>query len=233
MSRPLSAAELHRRIIECGRCDRLRSHCREVARVKRRAYRDEDYWGRPVPSFGPVGARLLVVGLAPGAHGANRTGRVFTGDSSGDWLYRALHVAGFANRPESTREGDGLKLRDARVTCVVRCAPPQNRPTPAEQALCRDVHLLEELRACRRVQVVIALGRIAFEGYRRAWESIGGRWQDPPRFAHGTETASADGARILLASYHPSRQNTQTGRLTRAQFDRPFARARTLLEEIP
>jgi uracil-DNA glycosylase family 4 len=156
---------------------------------------------------------------------------VFTGDSSGDWLYRALHAAGFANRAESHREGDGLRLQDARVTCVVRCAPPQNRPTAEEQALCRDVHLLEELRACRRVRVVIALGRIAFEGYRRAWESLGGRWRHRPVFAHGTASASLDGRRILLASYHPSRQNTQTGRLTRAMFDQPFVRARTLLEE--
>ncbi len=233
MSGPLSAAALERRIVDCDACPRLREHCAEVARVKRRAYRDDEYWGRPVPSFGPVGARLLVVGLAPGAHGANRTGRVFTGDSSGDWLYRALHDHGFANRAESVRAGDGLKLRDARVTCVVRCAPPQNKPTAAEQRLCRQRHLDEELRALRRLRVVMVLGRIAFDGFRRAFEERGGVWAKPPAFAHGAECAAADRRLILLSSYHPSRQNTQTGRLTRTMFDRPFARARAVLEEAP
>lgn len=206
-------------------------HCREVARVKRRMYRDEEYWGRPVPSFGPLNARLLVVGLAPGAHGANRTGRVFTGDSSGDWLYRALHESGFANQPKSTARRDGLRLRDARVTSVVRCAPPQNKPTPEERRNCA-AHFRDELEACRRVRVVLALGRIAFDGILRAWKEADVVLAEPLRFAHAAQGRTL-GPRpiILLASYHPSRQNTQTGRLTREMFRLPFERARSLLKK--
>lgn len=230
---PSVSRELERRIVACRLCPRLVAHREEVARVKRRAYRHEDYWGAPVPSFGPAGARLLVVGLAPGAHGANRTGRVFTGDSSGDWLYAALHASGFANRPESIRANDGLRLTDARVTCVVRCAPPGNRPLPAEQAACAP-YLVEELRVCRKIRVVLALGRIAFDGTVRAWREAGRPdWRERPLFAHGAEIPTADGRVTLLVSYHPSRQNTQTGRLTREMFAGPFSRARDLLARPP
>ncbi|MCA9752834.1 MAG: uracil-DNA glycosylase [Gemmatimonadetes bacterium] len=225
------ADPLVERIVACETCERLRSHCREIARVKRRAYREEEYWGRPVPPFGPRSPRLLVVGLAPGAHGANRTGRVFTGDSSGDWLYRALHAHGFANRAESVRAGDGLALRDATVTCAVRCAPPGNRPRPSERDACLP-YLVEEIRRARRLRVVLALGRFAFDAFLRAWPAAGRvSWEERPAFAHGAETRAGDGRVTLLASYHPSRQNTQTGRLTEAMFDAPFARARALLED--
>jgi uracil-DNA glycosylase family 4 len=198
-----------------------------VALRKRRAYRDQEYWGRPVPPFGAADPRLLVVGLAPGAHGANRTGRVFTGDSSGDWLYRALHRAGFANRPESTRRGDGLALAETAVTCVVRCAPPRNRPAREELLACRP-WLVEEIRRYGRLRAVVALGRVAFEGVLRAFEEAG-REPFAPRtpFRHGARLASGEVA--LLLSYHPSRQNTQTGRLTRAMLDGVFARARRIL----
>jgi uracil-DNA glycosylase family 4 len=227
--RPSRAACLARDIVACRACPRLVAHREEIARVKRRAYRDEEYWGRPVPSFGPASARLLVAGLAPGAHGANRTGRVFTGDSSGDWLYAALHAAGFANRPESVRAGDGLRLSGARVTCAVRCAPPDNKPTAAERAECA-AFFREELTICRRVRVVIALGRIAFEEILRAWTALDRcAWEVRPRFAHGAEAVTTDGRTTLLCSYHPSRQNTQTGRLTREMFAVPFTRARALL----
>jgi uracil-DNA glycosylase len=220
---------LERDIVACRRCPRLVSHREEVARVKRRAYRDEEYWGRPVPSFGPAAARLLVVGLAPGAHGANRTGRVFTGDSSGDWLYAALFAAGFANRPESVRAGDGLRLSGARVTCAVRCAPPGNKPAADERRECASF-FREELRICSRVRVVIALGRIAFEETVRAWAALERcGWETRPRFAHGAEAVTADGKVTLLCSYHPSRQNPQTGRLTGKMFAATFTRARALL----
>jgi uracil-DNA glycosylase family 4 len=227
---PHAASSLAERVVACRRCPRLTAHCRKVAREKRRAYRDETYWGRPVPPFGVASPRLLVVGLAPGAHGANRTGRVFTGDSSGDWLYRALFESGFANRAESVRPDDGLRLRDAVVTCAVRCAPPANRPVAAEAAACRPF-LVEELRAYRRLAVIVALGRFAFDAVVRALPSARrGSWSAAPVFGHGTESRNDDAALTLIASYHPSRQNTQTGRLTREMFDRPFARAREILE---
>ena len=228
MSRPNPS--LADRIIRCRKCPRLLAHCREIAREKRRAYRDDDYWGRPVPPFGAKNPRLLVIGLAPGAHGANRTGRVFTGDSSGDWLYRALFEAGFANRPESVAAGDGLRLKDAVVTCAVRCAPPGNKPTVLERDACLP-YLDEELRTYRRLAVVIALGKFGFDAFRRAWKESGrGDWLAPPTFAHGAETRAADDRVTLIASYHPSRQNTQTGRLTRSMFAAPFTRARQLLD---
>lgn len=199
--------------------------------MKRRAYRDETYWGEPVPPFGPKSPRLLVVGLAPGAHGANRTGRLFTGDSSGDWLYRALFAHGFANRAESVRANDGLRLQDTVVTCAVRCAPPANRPSAAEADACRPF-LVEELAGYRALRVVVALGRFAFDAVVRALPLSGrGTWPGRPVFGHGTVTLTEDAKIALIASYHPSRQNTQTGRLTRPMFDRPFARAKELLEE--
>lgn len=212
------------RIVACEQCPRLRDHCREVAETKRRAYRDEEYWGKPIPAFGPANARLLVLGLAPGNHGANRTGRVFTGDSSGDWLYRALFDHGFANQPESTGRKDGLRLRDAAITCVVKCAPPQNKPNASEVAACRP-WFEEELRRFRRVRVVLALGKIAFDGYLRT-RGIAPR----PKFAHGARF-EPDSGPVLLASYHPSRQNTNTGRLTRPMFDAVFDETRRILAE--
>lgn len=226
MATPTPLAE---RIVACRKCPRLVAHCREVARVRRRAYRDEEYWGRPVPSFGAPDPRLLVVGLAPGAHGANRTGRVFTGDDSGRWLWRELHAAGFASRPESIGPGDGLRLRAAAVSCAVRCAPPANKPTAAERDACLP-YLVEELADGARLRVVIALGRFAFDAVRRAWPAAGlPRWDDEPAFGHAREFHAGKGRITLICSYHPSRQNTQTGRLTRAMFRRPFARARRIL----
>jgi uracil-DNA glycosylase family 4 len=221
--------DLRDRIVACTRCPRLRAHCAEVAATTRRAYRDETYWGKPVPSFGVRSPRLLVVGLAPGAHGANRTGRVFTGDASGDWLYRALHEHGFSNRPDSVRPGDGLRLRDALVSCAARGAPPGNRPSASELEACRPF-LAEELRTIARLRVVVACGRIAFDAVRRAWGEAGRPPFEPrPVFGHGAEHLSADGV-VLLATYHPSRQNTQTGRLTRAMFHGVFRRARTIVD---
>ncbi|MHC4818059.1 MAG: uracil-DNA glycosylase [Planctomycetota bacterium] len=216
------------RIIACRRCPRLRAHCKEVARVKRRAYREETYWGQPVPSFGVKSPRLLVVGLAPGAHGANRTGRIFTGDASGDWLYRALHEHGFANRAESVRAGDGLRLHDTVVTCAARCAPPQNKPTPKELTTCRP-YLVDEIRRYRKLRVAIVLGRIAHDAFGRAWIEAGRPpFAKKPAFAHGARHAGE--GLDLICSYHPSRQNTQTGRLTRAMFFRVFRHARLLLD---
>jgi len=209
-------------VVACERCPRLRAHCREVAREKRRAYRDEEYWGKPVPMFGTYRSRLLVVGLAPGNHGANRTGRVFTGDSSGDWLYRALFEHGFATQPESTGRRDGLKLVDAAITCVVKCAPPGNKPKAAEIANCRP-WLEAELARMRRLRVALALGGIALQGFCAA------AGVPRPKFVHGGRF-DHEGF-TLLTSYHPSRQNTNTGRLTKPMFDAVFRRARTILDE--
>lgn len=220
---------LARRIIACRKCPRLCAHTREVARVKRRAYQDETYWGRPVPSFGDPDARLVICGLAPGAHGANRTGRLFTGDSSGDWLYRALHDAGFANQSESVRDGDGLRLSDARVTCAVRCAPPGNRPNAIETDACLP-YLVEELKLFPRLAALLALGRFAFDAILKAGAASERLvFSERPRFAHGAEAIATNGV-TLLTSYHPSRQNTQTGRLTRAMFDAPIRRAREIVD---
>jgi len=221
-------AGLERAIVNCEACPRLIAHCREVARTKRRAYAAETYWGKPVPGFGDSQARVLLVGLAPGAHGANRTGRMFTGDSSGDWLYEALHRSGFANQPTSQHRGDGLALRDCWIAAAGRCAPPDNRPLPDELARCRP-YLSAEIALLPRVRVVVALGRIGHEAYLRAagwWERTAPR--DRPAFAHGAEALLPDG-RVLIASFHPSRQNTQTGRLTRAMWHAVFERARERL----
>jgi uracil-DNA glycosylase family 4 len=200
-----------------------------VARKKRRAYRGDTYWGRPVPGFGDVDARLLVVGLAPAAHGGNRTGRVFTGDSSGNWLYQALWRFGFANQPTSVSRNDGLRLAGCYVTAAARCAPPRNRPTRTELERCRP-YLQAEIALLRRVRVVITLGRIAHEAWLRAsgwWDILPPRRR--PRFAHGAVARLPDGT-LLVASYHPSRQNTNTGKLTRAMWYAVFRRARRELE---
>ena len=215
-------------VVACRKCPRLVAHRERVAREKVRRYRDEEYWGKPIPSLGDPDAELLIVGLAPAAHGGNRTGRIFTGDRSGDFLFAALHRAGFANQPWSRHRRDGLRLENCYITAAVRCAPPGNKPAPQELSRCRP-YLVEELRLLRRVRVVAALGRIAFEAFLEAWREAGrslpsGR----PHFAHGAVWELPDGV-LLLASYHPSQQNTQTRRLTPAMFQRIFARARRAL----
>jgi uracil-DNA glycosylase family 4 len=215
--------------VSCERCPRLRAHCRRVAAEKRRAYRDEEYWGRPVPGFGDPCARLLVVGLAPAAHGGNRTGRVFTGDSSGDWLYDALYRYGFANQSLSIGRGDGLTLQGCYVTAAARCAPPANKPARLELDRCQP-YLENEIRLLDRAAVVIALGRVAWERWLRAsgwWSRLPAR--ERPSFGHGREARLPDGT-VLITSYHPSRQNTQTGRLTRVMWYDVFLRARELVE---
>lgn len=241
-------------IITCRACPRLVAWREQVAQEKRRAYREWEYWGKPVPGFGDPAARLLIVGLAPGAHGSNRTGRMFTGDSSGDTLYTALHRAGFASQPISRYREDGLILSDAFITAVARCAPPENRPTPQEMAACRPF-LLREWALLARVNVIVALGQIAFEHSLRLLRQHGfesqaqakieevqtigpglqsaGRVSRPLKFGHGKSylfsVANPGEQKHLLASYHPSRQNTQTGRLTQAMLDEVFAKARSLL----
>jgi uracil-DNA glycosylase len=212
-----SLNQLAATIVACNRCPRLRAHCLEIARRKKREFAGEEYWGRPVPSLGDPNARLVIIGLAPAAHGANRTGQLFTGDSSGSWLYEALHRYGWANQPNSLRRDDGLILTDCRITAAAHCAPPDNRPTPAELASCRP-YLETELRLLRNVRVVLALGRIGWESWLRAsgwWDRLPARARPP--FAHGAETALPDGM-VLVTSYHPSRQNTNTGKLTRTMW---------------
>jgi uracil-DNA glycosylase family 4 len=213
-------------VVACRRCPRLVAWREQAARHPPARFRGETYWARPVPGFGDPWARLLVVGLAPAAHGGNRTGRIFTGDRSGDWLYRALYRAGFSNQPTSVHRDDGLRLREAYVAAVVRCAPPGNRPTPAERDACLG-YLVRELRALARVRVVVALGAFAWDGFLRAARALGAPARPRPRFAHGAEARV--GRWTLLGSYHPSQQNTFTGTLTEAMFDRIFRRARALL----
>lgn len=222
---------LNETIIKCRTCTRLVEWREQVAREKRRAYRDWDYWGRPVPGFGDPAARVLVVGLAPGAHGSNRTGRMFTGDSSGDTLYAALHRAGFANQPVARQRDDGLTLTDAYITAVGRCAPPGNKPTAKELDNCRPF-LARELALMPHLEVIVALGQIGFNGCRRVLREAG---YDLPtlKFGHGRhyplEAATPDGPKHLISCYHPSRQNTQTGRLTQQMLDDVFVLARSLL----
>lgn len=223
-------AALHADIVDCSRCRRLVAHCQKIAREKRRAYQDCEYWGRPVPGFGDPNAQLLLVGLAPGAHGANRTGRVFTGDRSGEWLYRALHRAAFASQAQSLGVDDGMRLQGAFITCAARCAPPGNRPTPKEVLACRPF-LVRELELLTRLKVIIGLGQIGFDAVLRTFAARGVETPKPrPRFGHGAEVALGERQPILLGSYHPSQQNTQTGRLTQPMLDRIFRRARALLK---
>lgn len=217
-----------RAIVRCRLCPRLVAHRELVARSKRRQFRDQTYWGRPLAGFGDPAARLLIVGLAPAAHGGNRTGRMFTGDQSGDWLFRALHEAGFANQAHSVSCDDGLVLRDAYVTAAARCAPPDNKPSVGELERCRP-YLLRERALLVRVRVVVALGRVAFATVLATERARGTALPRPlPRFAHGAVTAL--GQLTLIASYHPSRQNTQTRKLSRAMLASVFARARRCVE---
>jgi uracil-DNA glycosylase family 4 len=222
---------VHANIVSCTRCPRLRRYCQEIAQTKRRAYRDEIYWGKPVPGFGDPRARLLLVGLAPAAHGANRTGRAFTGDGvggSGDFLMSALHRAGLANIPTSHDPHDGLKLRDAFIAAAVRCAPPENKPTPEEIANCLP-HLDEEIAALPRVRVVVALGRIGFDAYLQLLKHRGLALRPRPRFEHALAHELANG-QTLIGCYHPSRQNTNTGKLTPQMMDEVFRLARRALQ---
>jgi uracil-DNA glycosylase family 4 len=219
---------LEEEIVACRKCPRLVRYREEVARVKRRAYRDWSYWGRPVPGFGDARAELVILGLAPAAHGANRTGRVFTGDRSGEFLYRALHRAEFANQPESTRRDDGLQLRNAFISATIRCAPPANKPLPAEIENCA-AYLEAELDLIRP-RAVLALGRIAFDAYLRILRKRGQIQRlSAYRFAHGARFVLPAPLPQLFASYHPSQQNTQTGRLTAAMFGNVLRQIRKAL----
>src|ERR1035438_7636838 len=220
-----SLAELNARIVACERCERLRPYCAEVARVRRRAYAEFEYWGRPVPSFGDAQARVLVLGLAPGAHGSNRTGRMFTGDGSGDFLFPVLHEAGFASQAKALSRNDGMKLSGMWISAVVRCAPPGNKPAPDELRNCAP-WLDEEIGLLTNLRVVVCLGKIAFDGFlnhqlRASRISTRAKFQ----FGHGAQYAMP-GDITLIASYHPSLQNTNTGKLTRAMFLDVFKLAR-------
>jgi uracil-DNA glycosylase len=221
-------------IVRCDRCTRLRAYCRRVGVEKRRAFANETYWARPVPGFGDPNARLLLIGLAPGAHGANRTGRVFTGDGiggSGDFLMSALHRAGFANIPTSHHPADGLELRDAFIAAAVRCAPPGNKPTPEEIANCLP-HLDAEAAALPRVGVVVGLGAIGFHAYVRLMAHRGITQRPRPAFGHGVVHRLESG-QVLIGCYHPSRQNTNTGKLTARMMDEVFRKARQYLDDGP
>jgi uracil-DNA glycosylase family 4 len=219
---------LAREVIACERCPRLRHYCRQVAEVKRRAYRDWDYWGKPVPPFGDPHARVFVIGLAPAAHGGNRTGRMFTGDRSGDFLYRALYETGFASQPESRSRDDGLELQGVYITAAARCAPPGNKPRPEEFRNCRPF-LERELEALPALRVVVALGNLAFQAYLSILQDRGvissrARFH----FGHDVEHRIAPDLPVLVSSYHPSQQNTSTGKLTQAMLRKVFERARRL-----
>jgi uracil-DNA glycosylase family 4 len=219
----MSLTRIHQDIIACTRCERLRTYCARIAREKKAAHRDDVYWGKPVPGFGDPQARVLVLGLAPAAHGANRTGRVFTGDGSGDFLMRAMHAAGLANITTSQRIDDGLTLRDAYIAAAVRCAPPDNKPSVDEIAACHP-HLVAEVAALRNLRVIVALGRIGFEAAWRLLAERGIRMRPKPIFGHALTYQSHDGPAVI-ASYHPSRQNTNTRKLTPTMLESVFRTA--------
>jgi uracil-DNA glycosylase len=228
-----SLAAAHDAIVACNRCPRLRQYCQEVARTRKRAYLDHAYWGKPVPGFGDPSARLLIVGLAPAAHGANRTGRVFTGDGvggSGDFLMSALHRTGFASLPTSRDPDDGLALRDAYILSAVRCAPPENKPLPDEITRCLD-HLDAELAHLPKVQVVVALGKIGFDAWLQSLTRRGVRLAPRPQFGHGVVTRMGSDLPVLVGCYHPSRQNTNTGKPTARMLESVFRRAKRLLAD--
>jgi uracil-DNA glycosylase len=217
-------AALNARIINCNRCTRLREYCAQVAALKRRAYADFDYWGRPVPSFGDPDATVLIVGLAPGAHGSNRTGRPFTGDGSGNFLYPVLYKTGFASQPNAIDRNDGMRLKGMQITSVARCAPPGNKPLPNELANCAP-YLDEEVAALKNLRVIVCLGKIAFDGVLQHFRRTGQLTRrSEMKFAHGAEYTLPTGV-TLLASYHPSLQNTNTGKLTEEMFLKIFQRA--------
>ncbi len=222
---------LNQQIIACRKCPRLVEYREQIARLKRRAFRDCEYWAKPVPGFGDPHARLLLIGLAPGAHGANRTGRVFTGDRSGEFLYKVMYDTGFASQPTSVSRGDGLKLLDAYINAAVRCVPPDNKPLPAEIRNCRP-YLEQELELLKNVRVVVALGKLAFDAYLtilRAQGKIARRADFV--FAHNREHHIGPGQPILISSYHPSQQNTSTGKLTEKMFRAVFMRAKRHIEK--
>jgi len=220
--------KIQKEVVSCRQCPRLVAWREEVAETKRASYADEEYWGRPVPGFGDPAGRLLIVGLAPGAHGANRTGRMFTGDPSGDWLFGALHRAGFANQPKSTGVDDGLRLSDCFITAAVRCAPPANKPTTQERDTCQPF-LEAEMEAMPQVRVMVALGKFGFDQLWRILKDRGEALPSPrPRFGHGLEVHIRPEL-MVMASFHPSQQNTFTGKLTKTMFDTVWARARELL----
>ena len=227
MQPPVSSlAELQQEIVACRQCPRLRQHCAHIAEVKRRAWRDWDYWGKPVPSFGDAAAGLLIIGLAPAAHGANRTGRMFTGDRSGDILYRVLDGTGFASQPAALARDDGLSLTDCYITAAVHCAPPGNKPSREEIANCRP-YLEAELGLLSRVRVIVTLGRLAFDVYLSILRDQGHiSSRSPFRFAHAAEHGPGPHLPLLISSYHPSQQNTSTGRLTEPMLCAVFLRAR-------
>jgi uracil-DNA glycosylase family 4 len=218
---PDSLSRVADAVVECFACPRLVAWREAVAREKKAAFRDQDYWGRPVPGFGDARATLLVVGLAPAAHGGNRTGRIFTGDRSGDWVFRALYRAGYANQPTSVHRDDGLRLRRAYIAAVVRCAPPANRPTPTERDTCVP-YLVREMALLTRVRAIVVLGQFAYDAVARLLEV-----RPRPRFGHGVEARVGDG-RTIICSFHPSQQNTFTGKLTEPMFDAIFMRAHEL-----
>jgi uracil-DNA glycosylase family 4 len=229
MSLPAWLKVLNAEVIACTRCPRLVVYREQIAREKRRAYRDHEYWGKPVPGFGDPAARVLVLGLAPGAHGSNRTGRPFTGDASGKFMYPVLYETGFANQPTAVERNDGLRLTDLYITAAARCAPPDNKPLPQELANCAP-YLEREIDGLKKLRVIVALGKIGFEAYlnfliRRKLITSKRQYE----FRHGAEYVLPDG-RVLLASYHPSNQNTQTGKLTKEMFMKIFVRARRLAE---
>ncbi|MDT7042427.1 uracil-DNA glycosylase [Candidatus Nitronereus thalassa] len=220
---------LHQTITDCTLCPRLTTYRRRIAQTKVKRFQEWEYWGRPIPGFGDPKAQLFVLGLAPAAHGGNRTGRVFTGDRSGDWLYEALHQFGFSTQAEATHRGDGLKLHNCYVGVALRCAPPDNKPTKEEFNTCRP-YLQEELRLLPNITVVVALGKIAFDEYLKASQALGHSLRKPlPKFGHGSVHSTPWGV-TLLGSYHPSQQNTFTGRLTRPMFHGVFHHAKKLID---
>ena len=223
--------DINERIVNCTRCPRLVLYRSEVSEWKRRMYKQAEYWGRPVPGFGDPNARVLIVGLAPAAHGANRTGRMFTGDRCGEWLYGALYKFGFANIPESQFLGDALRLKDVYITSAVRCAPPDNRPLPVELAACRS-YLIEEISWFKHIKAVVVLGKIAFEAYLSACRVAGISLNHlKPKFSHGSMLRLPNGV-SLICSNHPSQRNTQTGRLTRDMFDSVFCSLRETISSV-